>query len=91
MIRYQIGIRTRQTLSLPRIEQVSRPKSLLSFAVFLVSPASARVVALRFVGLSMDDWLVGHFTIFGVHGQNWMLIALVIVPMWIHFLWWSRQ
>jgi len=39
----------------------------------------------------MDDWLVGHFTIFGVHGQNWMLIALVIVPMWIPFLWWSRQ
>jgi hypothetical protein len=27
----------------------------------------------------MGDWLVRHFTAFGVQDQNWMLVALAIM------------
>ena len=29
----------------------------------------------------MGDWLVRQFTVFGVAGQNWMLIALAIISV----------
>jgi hypothetical protein len=41
------------------------------------------VVASRFAGTLMADWLVANFTIFGVHAQNWMVIALAIILIWI--------
>jgi hypothetical protein len=34
----------------------------------------------------MGDWLVGHFTVFGVPGLNWMLIALAIVLLSMPFV-----
>jgi hypothetical protein len=57
----------------------------------LVSPASAFGRSLAFCGASMGGWLVGHFTVFGVTGQNWMLIALAIILVSIIFSWWSRR
>jgi hypothetical protein len=39
-----------------------------------------RNIASRFAGASMGNWLVGHFTIFGIPGQNWMLVVLAIYP-----------
>jgi hypothetical protein len=37
----------------------------------------------------MGDWLVRDFTIFGMPGgQNWMLIALVIIAVGIVVTWW---
>jgi hypothetical protein len=33
----------------------------------------------------MGDWLVSHFTIFGVQAQNWMLLALAIIAVAIIF------
>jgi hypothetical protein len=37
----------------------------------------------------MGDWLVRHVTIFGIHGQNWMLITFAIIVIWIALSWWS--
>jgi hypothetical protein len=45
--------------------------------------------SLAFVGTSMGDWLVRHVTIFGIHGQNWMLITFGIIVIWIALSWWS--
>jgi hypothetical protein len=28
---------------------------------------------------AMGDWLVGQFTVFGIHSQNWMPLAAVIL------------
>jgi len=53
------------------------PQSLLEI------PASALGCSLSFVGTSMGDWLVRHVTIFGIHGQNWMLITFAIIVIWI--------
>jgi hypothetical protein len=39
----------------------------------------------------MGDWLVGQFTVFGITGQNWMLIALAIIVVSIAISWWSHQ
>jgi hypothetical protein len=39
----------------------------------------------------MGDWLIRHFTIFGIHAQNWMLIALAIILVSIVFSWWSQR
>jgi hypothetical protein len=33
------------------------------------------------------QWLVGQFALFGVHFQNWMAVALVIVVLWVIYLW----
>jgi hypothetical protein len=35
----------------------------------------------------MGDWLVRHVTIFGIHGQNWMLITFAIIVIWIALSW----
>jgi hypothetical protein len=35
----------------------------------------------------MGDWLVSHFTIFGVQAQNWMLVALALIAVAIVFAW----
>jgi hypothetical protein len=39
----------------------------------------------------MGDWLLRNFTVFGIHGQNWMLIAFAIILIWIALSWWSRR
>jgi hypothetical protein len=39
----------------------------------------------------MGDWLVSHFTIFGVQAQNWMLVALAITAVGIIFAWFSDR
>jgi hypothetical protein len=39
----------------------------------------------------MGDWLVTRFTVFGVPGQNWMLIALAIIVVSIVLSWWSDR
>jgi hypothetical protein len=39
----------------------------------------------------MGDWLIRHFAIFGVQGQNWMLIAFAIILASIVFSWWSNR
>jgi hypothetical protein len=35
----------------------------------------------------MGDWLVRHVTIFGIHGQNWMLITFATIVIWIALSW----
>jgi hypothetical protein len=39
----------------------------------------------------MGDWLVRQFTVFGIPGQNWMLIALGIILIGIATAWWSNR
>jgi hypothetical protein len=39
----------------------------------------------------MGNWLVGQVTIFGFQVQNWMMIALAIIVVWIVFAWWSNR
>jgi hypothetical protein len=39
----------------------------------------------------MGNWLVGQVTIFGFQTQNWMMIALAIIVVWIVFAWWSNR
>jgi hypothetical protein len=39
----------------------------------------------------MGDWLVRHFTLFGIPAQNWMLMALAIVLVGVAFSWWSQR
>jgi hypothetical protein len=39
----------------------------------------------------MGDWLAGQFTVFGVPGQNWMLVALAIILAGIVLSWWSQR
>jgi hypothetical protein len=39
----------------------------------------------------MGDWLVSHFTIFGVQAQNWMLVALALIAVAIVFAWVSNS
>jgi hypothetical protein len=36
----------------------------------------------------IGQWLVGQFALFGVPFQNWMVVALLIVVLWIAYLWW---
>jgi hypothetical protein len=36
----------------------------------------------------MGEWLVRHFTVVGIQGQNWMLIALAIIAVGIVVSWW---
>jgi LPXTG-motif cell wall-anchored protein len=39
----------------------------------------------------MDDWLVGRFTIFGMTGQNWMLVAGTMILVSIAIALWRRS
>jgi cbb3-type cytochrome oxidase subunit 3 len=39
----------------------------------------------------MLEWLVRDFTILGISGQNWMLIALAMILIAIVASWWSRR
>jgi hypothetical protein len=39
----------------------------------------------------MRDWLVRDFTVFGVAGQNWMLIAFAIILVSIVLPWWLHR
>jgi len=39
----------------------------------------------------MGDWLVSNCSVFGVQGQNWMLIAFAIVLIGIVLLRWSHR
>jgi hypothetical protein len=82
-------------LEVPRfgrfIVQTGRFQDLLTqhFYGFFVSPASARDCRLAFLRASMGEWLLKHFAVFGLEGQNWMLIALVIILLLIALSWWS--
>ena len=40
-----------------------------------------------FMGISVSEWLARDFTFVGVHLQNWMPLALVIVLLCIIFQW----
>ena len=31
------------------------------------------------IGDQVDDWLVRHFTVFGVPFQNWMVVAFALI------------
>jgi hypothetical protein len=42
------------------------------------------------LSLPMTDWLVRHITVFGLTGQNWMVIAFPMVFVGIALAWWSR-
>jgi hypothetical protein len=42
-------------------------------------------------GARMGNWLVSHFTIFGVQAQNWMLVALALIAVAIVFAWVSNS
>jgi disulfide bond formation protein DsbB len=35
----------------------------------------------------IGQWLVGQFSIFGIHLQNWMALAFAIVVLWLLYLW----
>ena len=35
----------------------------------------------------IGQWLVGQFSILGVHFQNWMAVAFAIVVLWLLYLW----
>jgi hypothetical protein len=39
----------------------------------------------------MGDWLVRHFSIFGVQAQNWMPLALALIAVAIIFAWVSNS
>jgi hypothetical protein len=39
----------------------------------------------------MGDWLVRHFMVFGIPGQNWMPIALAVIVVGIVFARWSNR
>jgi hypothetical protein len=39
----------------------------------------------------MGDWLVMHFTLFGMPAQNWMLVALAIMLVGIIISWLSNR
>jgi len=39
------------------------------------------------MGISVSEWLVRDFTFVGVHLQNWMPLALVIVLLCVIFQW----
>jgi hypothetical protein len=62
------------------------------FVYFLGSgkaSVSARLKPRVSWGLSMSDWLLRDFMIFGITGgQNWMLIALAILAVGIVVTWW---
>jgi hypothetical protein len=34
----------------------------------------------------MAGWLAGEISIWGIHLQNWMLVVIVIVALWIVYL-----
>jgi hypothetical protein len=39
----------------------------------------------------MGPWLVRQFIVFGIHGQNWMLVALAIILTSVAVsCWWNR-
>jgi hypothetical protein len=54
-------------------------------------PRQQSVVGLVLYGDLMGDWLVSHFTIFGVQAQNWMLVALALIAVAIVFAWLSDR
>jgi hypothetical protein len=56
-----------------------------------VSLASALACSFAFCGASMVDWLVRDFTIFGVLGQNWMLIEIAIILIGSVLSWWLQR
>ena len=40
----------------------------------------------------MGDWLVGQYVVLGVIPfQNWMLIPLAIIVVWVMFTWLARS
>ena len=39
----------------------------------------------------MKQWLVTQFPLFGVHFQNWMVIAIVIILVSVMFSWLSYR
>jgi hypothetical protein len=54
-------------------------------------PCQYREVASRFGEASMGQWLVRQFIVFGIHGQNWMLVALAIILIAVALsCWWNR-
>jgi hypothetical protein len=38
----------------------------------------------------MGGWLVRHFTVFGIPGQNWMLVEFAIILVSV-IIWWSHR
>jgi hypothetical protein len=36
----------------------------------------------------VGDWLLGEFTLLGIHFQNWMLVVLVIGLLSAAYAWW---
>jgi hypothetical protein len=39
----------------------------------------------------MDQWLVRQFVVFGIHGQNWMLVALAIILIAVALSYWGNS
>jgi hypothetical protein len=39
----------------------------------------------------MRDWLIESFAVFGIQGQNWMLVTLVIVVIAVAISWRSMR
>ena len=39
----------------------------------------------------MADWLTRDFAVFGIPGQNWMLIALATILVSIVVSWWLQR
>ena len=39
----------------------------------------------------MGDWLAERFTLLGVTFQNWMIVALAIVPVGGLLAWWRQR
>jgi hypothetical protein len=48
-------------------------------------------IASRFVGLSMVEWLLMEVTIFGIPGQNWMLMVLAFSLVGTVFSFWLQR
>jgi disulfide bond formation protein DsbB len=39
------------------------------------------------MGMAVSEWLAREFAVFGIHFQNWMLLALAIVVVCVLFQW----
>jgi hypothetical protein len=39
----------------------------------------------------MDQWLVRQFVVFGIHGQNWMVVALAVILIAVALSCWLNR
>jgi hypothetical protein len=54
---------------------------------FIAGISEKYLLNIFFLGDVVAEWLASEFTLFGVHFQNWMPLALAIVVLGVLFQW----